>query len=161
LGINLSMNTLPTDYIYYVYKHVDPRTDELLYIGHGARGRAWIHGSKLSVLRSQEHLNHLESMTLDGFIASDWVHVVQQGVSKKDACVIEQTLIRELKPLYNLPQGKSLLKLDGNKLKTCRSLKDTGLSYLEIGLIVGVSTMTVYRALNGQTKNLQEENTHD
>jgi hypothetical protein len=140
-----------------VYKHIDPRTDELLYIGHGARGRAWVHGSKHSVLRSQEHLNHLESMTQDGFIPSDWVHIVQQGISKKDACTIEQALIRELNPKYNLPQGKSQLKLNNDKLKHCRVLKEFGASYADIALVVGVSPMTVYRALNGQTKNLKEK----
>lgn len=150
------MKTLPTDCIYYVYKHVDPRTDELLYIGHGARGRAWTHGSKLTVLRSQAHLAHLESMTFDGFIPSDWVQVTQQGISKKDACVIEQALIRELSPLYNLPQGKSQLKLNLEVLNNCRWLRDSGSSYSAIASVVGVSPMTIYRALNGQTKNLQE-----
>lgn len=150
------MKTLPTDYIYYVYKHVDPRSDELLYIGHGARGRAWTNGSKKTALRSQDHLAHLESMTYEGFIPSDWVQIVQQGISKKDACIIEQALIRELNPTYNLPQGKSLLKMDDEKLKRSRGLKDFRTSYAEIALIIGVSPMTVYRALNGQTKNLQE-----
>ena len=100
-------NHLPTDFIYYVYKHVDPRTDELLYIGHGCRGRAWVHGSDKSVLRSQEHLAYLESMTQDGFVASEWVFVLNSGLTKSDACAIEQDLIRKMKPLYNKTQGKS------------------------------------------------------
>ncbi len=153
------MSYLPTDYqsfIYYIYKHEDPRTGELLYIGHGCRGRAWIHGSRRSVLRSQDHLNHLESMTLDGFVATDWVTVVAQGLDKKSACKLEQNLIRDLKPLYNLPSGKSLLKVTPEQFEACKKLRADGLFYHHIAQEVGLSTMTVYRALNNKTKNIGE-----
>ena len=143
------------EYIYYVYKHTDPRTDELIYIGHGCRGRAWIHGSEKTVLRSTDHLAHLEAMTQEGFIATDWVEVVNSGLSKKDACKIEQELIRELQPTYNKPQGKHLLKLSKDQLDLCKELREQGLFYHQIAEEVGVSTMTVYRALNGQTKNIK------
>lgn len=52
--LNNKMKTLPTDYqslIYYVYNHVDPRDNNIIYIGHGSKGRAWTHGSKLTILR--------------------------------------------------------------------------------------------------------------
>lgn len=150
-------NYLPTDYIYYVYKHVDLRTGELLYIGHGCRGRAWIHGSKKNCLRSQEHLDHLESMTADGFIPSDWVEVLEQGLPKSEACKIENNLIRELKPKYNKPQGKHLLKVTPEMYDLCIALREEGLYYHQIAEEVGVSTMTVYRALNGKTKNIGED----
>ncbi len=149
---------LPTDYqpdlIYYVYKHVDPRNGELLYIGHGARGRAWIHGSRKSVLRSQEHLTHLESMTQDGLLASDWVQIVQSGLPKKDACRIEQDLIRSLRPTYNKPQGLQNLKATPEVVRDFKDLRDSGLSYQKVAEVTGVSPMTVYRAMNGQTKNV-------
>jgi hypothetical protein len=150
-------NYLPTDYqtfIYYVYIHVDPRDDQLLYIGHGCRSRAWIHGSGGTQLRSSEHLGHLESMTNDGFIASDWVEIIYQGLDKSSACKIEQRLIRELKPRYNKPQGLQNLKVDQGLFDRFLSLREEGLSYKEIGEVTGVSTMTVYRAVNNQTKNV-------
>lgn len=150
-------NYLPTDYIYYVYKHIDPRTGELIYIGHGCRGRAWIHGSKRTCLRSQDHLDHLESMISDGLIPSDWVHIVIQGISKKYAATLEQELIRELSPTYNKPQGKHLLKLTPETYRLCQELRDEGLFYNQIADEVGVSTMTVYRALNQKTKNIGED----
>lgn len=143
------------DLIYYVYTHIDPRTEELIYIGHGCRGRAWTHGSKLTCLRSQDHLNHLESMTEDGFVPSDWVEIVSQGLSKKDAAKAEQEMIRDLSPTYNKPQGLHLIKLDADALELCKSLRKEGKYYHEIAAEVGVSTMTVYRALNNQTKNLK------
>lgn len=153
------MTTLPTDYqafIYYVYKHTDPRTGELLYIGHGCRGRAWIHGSKLTCLRSQSHLDHLESMIQDGFNPCDWVDLIHSGISKEDACKKEQELIRLLKPKYNKPQGLALLKMTLEQLDLCKELRKNGLSYQSIANETGLSAMTVYRGLNGQTKNIGE-----
>ena len=149
-------NYLPTDYIYYVYKHIDPRTDELIYIGHGCRGRAWVHGSDKTVLRSQEHLAHLESMTQDGFVASDWVKIVATGLDKPSACKQEQELIRELKPTYNKPNGKKALKLTPEQYSLCLQMRQDGLFYHQIADEMGVSPMTIYRALNGQTKNIGE-----
>jgi len=152
-------NYLPTDYpefIYYVYKHTDPRTQDLIYLGHGCRGRAWIHGSKLTCLRSQPHLDHLEDMIQDGFNANAWVELLFTGLSKEEACSREQGLIRTLKPRYNMPQGKHLLKLTPEQFDLCKALRKEGLFYHSIAKEVGVSTMTVYRALNGQTKNIGE-----
>jgi len=152
-------NYLPTDYqafIHYVYKHVDPRDGKLLYIGHGSRGRAWTHGSDKTVLRSQEHLSHLEEMTQDGFVASDWVEMVYSGLDKSDACLKEQELIRQLNPLYNKPQGKKVLKLTPEQYSLCLQMRQDGLFYHQIADEMNVSPMTIYRALNGQTKNIGE-----
>ena len=148
------MTDYQTEFIYYVYKHIDPRNGELFYIGHGARGRAWIHGSKRSVLRSQEHLERLESLTQDGFVATDWVELECSGLSKKAACGLEQSLIRELKPTYNKPQGLHNLKAVPELVKGFRGLRESGLSYQKVAEATGVSSMTVYRAINGQTKNV-------
>lgn len=147
---------LPTDYqfIYYVYKHTDPRTNEIIYIGHGCRGRAWIHGSKLTCLRSQPHLDHLEGMTQAGFTPQDWVELIVTGITKEDACKIEQDLIRKINPTYNMPQGKHLIKLTPEQFQMCKKLREGGAYYNVIANEVGVSAMTVYRALNGQTKNI-------
>jgi len=152
-------NYLPTDYqafIHYVYQHVDPRTDEIIYVGHGSRGRAWTHGSKHTVLRSQEHLDHLESMTQEGFVPSDWVQILHSGLNKPEACVIEQDLIRKIKPRYNKPQGISALKITPEQYQLAQELREYGKYYHEIAYEIGVSTMTVYRALNNQTKNIGE-----
>jgi predicted DNA-binding protein (UPF0251 family) len=152
-------NYLPTDSepIYYVYKHTDPRTQELIYIGHGARGRAWTHGSKLTALRSQEHLAHLEDMVYSGYNPCDWVALIYKGLTKEAACKQEQEFIRSLKPRYNLPQGKQLLKLTPEQFELCKVMREEGLFYHDIAKEVGVSTMTIYRALNGQTKNIGDD----
>jgi DNA invertase Pin-like site-specific DNA recombinase len=96
-------------------------------------------------------------MTYDGFVASDWVQVLETGLDKSSACVIEQNLIRELKPTYNKPLGRHLLKLTPEHYILCEELRASGLSYYAIAEEIGLSTMTVYRALNGQTKNIGED----
>jgi hypothetical protein len=116
-----------------------------------------VHGSDKTVLRSQEHLAHLESMTQDGFVPSDWVSLHNQGMTKSDACAEEQELIRILKPTYNKPQGKKSLKLTPEQYLLCLQMRQDGLFYHQIAVEMGVSTMTAYRALNGQTKNIGED----
>lgn len=144
----------PGDEIYYVYSHVDPRDDEVIYVGHGCRGRAWIHGSKRTCLRDQDHLSHLEDLTLNGFLASDWVEVLVSGISKSKACKVEQEFIRDLRPRYNKQMGLSTLKVTEAMFSTMVELREDGMSYKEIGEIIGVSIMTAYRALNNKTKNI-------
>jgi len=145
------------NYIYYVYQHTDPRTGEVIYIGHGCRGRAWIHGSGGSVLRSKEHLAHLEELTQEGYLPSKWVSILISGLSKSEACQREQENIRLLQPTYNKPQGKHLLKLTPEQFSLCLEMREDGMPYHLIAEEVGVSTMTVYRAINKQTKNIGED----
>jgi hypothetical protein len=153
----MTNNYLSTDFIYYVYQHKDPITDEIIYIGHGCRGRAWTHGSDKTVLRSQEHLAHLEKMTREGFIPSDWVSILISGLLKTDACKREQEYIRTLQPTYNKPQGKQNLKLTPEQFTLCQKMREDNMFYHQIADEIGVSTMTVYRALNGQTKNIGDD----
>lgn len=142
------------DYVYYVYSHVDPRNGNTFYVGHGARGRAWIHGSKRTCLRSQDHLAGLDDLTDSGYIATDWVHIIKKGLSKSDACFLEQSIIRDISPEYNKPQGLQHMKINEEIFNNINSLREEGVSYKDIGVIVGLSAMTVYRAVNKQTKNI-------
>jgi len=96
-------------------------------------------------------------MTQDGFVPSDWVSLHNVGLTKSDACAEEQRLIRQLKPLYNKPQGKKALKLTPEQYTLCLQMRQDGMFYHKIADETGVSTMTVYRALNNQTKNIGEE----
>jgi len=93
-------------------------------------------------------------MTQDGFVATDWVSIIVGGLKKKAAAKYEQELIREALPIYNMPQGKHLLKVTPEIYTLCKELREDGLYYNQIADEVGLSAMTVYRALNGQTKNI-------
>ena len=152
-----NMKNLPTDY-YYVYSHVDPTTGELMYIGHGYGPRAWIHGSRKTVLRSQDHLDWLHRMNTLHFLPTDYVIILERNLTKAVACKHEQQYIRTLNPLFNKPQGLQNMKVTKDSLEVMKGLRDEGFYYREIAEQLNLSTMTVYRALNNQTKNLGENN---
>ena len=99
---------------------------------------------------------HLEALTQKGLVATDWVELLATGLTKKEACQLEQSLIRSHGPLYNKPNGKHLLRMTPDKMRQCKELREQGLSYSQVADATQVSTMTVYRALNGQTKNIGE-----
>jgi hypothetical protein len=116
-----------------------------------------VHGGKKTVSRCPEHFYHLESLVRDGFHAGDWVTIMGSGYTKSDACELEREYIKSLNPTYNKPQGKSLIKLTPGQYNLCVDMRNDGMYYHQIAKEVGVSAMTVYRALNGQTKNIGEE----
>lgn len=147
-------NYLPTE-TYYVYEHFHPDTDEVVYIGHGWKGRAWTHGNASTVLRSQEHTKWLDSINLKGYLPCDYVRILARGLYKTDACKLEQELIREKQPTFNKPQGLQHLKVTDEVLERMLHQRKLGGSYSTIAKEVGLSAMTVYRAVNKQTKNLQ------
>jgi len=135
--------------IHYVYMHTDPASDDLLYVGHGCRGRSWT-----SLSHSEDHTFHLEMMTKAGYTADDWVSIVEAGLTKRAACDIERHLIDDLHTMYNKVQGFKLLKLTPKDLTLAMELRDTGMSYQSIAKQFDVFTMVVWRALTGNTKSM-------
>lgn len=66
----------------------------------------------------------------------------------------ENKLIRQIQPKFNKPQGLQNMKVTPKILKAATYLRTKGCSYKRIGEILNLSTMTIYRAVNNQTKNL-------
>ena len=68
---------------YYVYLHVDPKTDEVLYVGKGCGGRAW------DVTRNRggslEHMDYLISLCEEGYTPDDWVKIIHKNISEMEA----------------------------------------------------------------------------
>ena len=143
--------------IHYVYKQCHPKTGKCFYVGHGRHERAWrcsTSGDEVNYgHRNKDHSEYLFDLQLEGYIPTDWVHIVAKGLTKTEACKIEQELIRELRPTYNKPMGLSLLTLKGKSLEKAQRLRKQGLFYNQIAEEIGSSTMTVWRALNGKNKN--------
>lgn len=141
---------LPT--IYYVYKHVCPETGKLLYIGQGSKGRAWVYAQ--GTLRSKDHDKYLMSLTGKGFISLDWVQIIDKALTKEEAFLLETLLIWDSEefPIFNSKRDYNC-KLNKEDLIKIKSLREKGMSYESIGKEVGLSTMTVFRALTGKTKN--------
>lgn len=100
----------------YVYLHRCPETDEVFYCGHGTKARAWRCDTYESPTRcghrSKKHSDFLNSLMVKGFCPDDWVEIVDKGLSKKDACLLERMLICYYEPRFNKKQGQALLKLD-------------------------------------------------
>ena len=57
----------------------------------------------------------------------------------------------------NKCQSLKNLKLSPDQFTLCQEMREDGMFYSQIAEEVGVSAMTVYRALNGQTKNIGED----
>ncbi len=145
---------LPSVYqsIYYVYTHTDPETEEVIYVGKGSRGRAW-HCAETNS-RGYTHAQHLNTLTLQGYTPDSWVTIIASGLTSEEAYKLETDLIWSLEPFPKYNDKKdSCCVLDNAKLILISKLRDEGLSYASIANEIEVATMTVYRALNGHTKN--------
>jgi len=152
---------LPTDYQkYYVYVHRDPNTGGVVYIGMGQGSRAWMMrnsgGDRARYgHRREAHYRWFQELEAEGYTLADIVEIVQSGLSKSDALALEEQLIAKegYTNLFNVsPEDRAGLSLIPELIQDARAWREEGLTYKEIGIVLGVSTMTIHRALNGQTK---------
>lgn len=146
---------------YYVYKHVDPETKELMYVGMGKGSRAYATKTvkvKQAAYghRSPEHAFHLEALLKDGYLPHEWIEFVERSLTKRQALKIEKELVNKLKPFYNRKFGIKNLKFDLEGIRKMKELRDQGLSYKNIGKQMKCSTMVAYRILNNQSPNYTE-----
>ena len=57
--------------------------------------------------------------------------------------------------MFNKPQGARILKFTPEVQEQAIELRKEGLSYKGIGDVLGLATMTIYRGLTGETKNVK------
>ena len=81
--------------MYYVYAHVDPSSEELLYIGKGKDGRAWV--------IDRRGAGHEE--ILWGFVADhgrgSYVRIIADHLTEDDALFVERCLVALNQPALN------------------------------------------------------------
>jgi hypothetical protein len=141
--------------MYYVYVHYDPATEDWVYIGHGKGSRAWyFNGGESNSARSVAHNTWCQAMCNLGYLPTEFVTVLERGLTKEQACLLEQRLIREERTAFNAIIGQGILKMTPDKVALCRQLREKGVAYGVIAKEIGLSTMAVWRALNGETKNV-------
>jgi hypothetical protein len=72
---------------YYVYQHIDPDTQQVVYIGKGCGGRAW----DVTRCRSQnkDHQDWMVSLCQKGFVPSDWVIICHKNLSEAESFLKE------------------------------------------------------------------------
>jgi hypothetical protein len=157
-------NYLPTDYqsFYYVYCHEHPIDGTVVYVGMGQKGRAWsiansggdnaAYGS-----RNKDHYNWFLQLEANGHTLDEIVSIRAKGLTKREALDLEKDLMNEYQPVFNKVAGLNNLKMTEEKYLVAVAMREDGLSYATIGVELDLSPMTVYRALNGQTKNIGEE----
>jgi hypothetical protein len=140
---------------YYVYQHVDPSTDEVVYIGMGSAGRAWLVGETHSTARKKAHNKWADDLLNEGTTPDQFVEVLNRGLPKSEALLLENILIHKLKPKFNRSIRHGCLKVTVEIYDMAKDLKEDGYSYNHIAKVFGLSPMTIYRALNKQTVSLE------
>ena len=129
--------------VYYVYTHIDPVTQELMYVGKGTRGRAWW----MEKSRNKEHYDAITQILDTGnYTMDDIVTIEEKGLTEKEAYVLEEELINELEPPLNRPYGMKS-SITEQQLDEMLKLRKEDKSYSFIADVFNVSTMTVYRQL--------------
>lgn len=96
--------------IHYVYKHIDPRTGEVVYVGNGCRSRAWQFGTwknnpknkPWQGHRKPEHHAWFLDLEKDGFHLGQIVVIEQTLLSPADSRILERKLIEQYKPKFNI-----------------------------------------------------------
>lgn len=90
--------------IFYVYDHIHPVTGEVVYIGKGCHGRAW----DVTRCRGQHkaHQDWMKGLCAKGFTPADWVRILYQGLTEKQALDEEHYLINEGCPVFNRQSGE-------------------------------------------------------
>ena len=133
---------------YYVYVYKEEGST--VYVGMGQKGRAWHCGYMRG--DSQERQDWKAEQIEKGKLPGDWVTIIERGLSKAEARELEVFMIEEIRPklnrLNNPDYDHRKIPLD---LKKIKQLRKAGLSYANIALKLGVSTMTVYRQFNKET----------
>ena len=150
------MSELPSTYqsdcrkIYYVYFHIDPESSEVVYVGKGSRGRAWHCAESNS--RGEDHALWMNGLIQEGFTPDAWVKIVESSLEEAEAFQLEKEEVDTRRPKFNSKKDGAC-KLTSFDLEEIKFWRDRGLSYEKIADKIGSSTMTVFRAYNGKTKN--------
>jgi hypothetical protein len=131
---------------YYVYKHIDPETKEILYIGMGYGPRAYTTNcSGIRGDRSKEHSLKLHQLMNEGYLPHEWVEFPIRNATIEIARTLENKYIKEFNPVFNKKHGPKRLITDRNDIEKILTLRDEGISYLKIGKMYDVSWSTIQK----------------
>mgnify|MGYP000403917419 CR=1 FL=1 len=133
---------------YYVYSYRDSDNDEVVYIGHGCKGRAWNCGYMKG---DTEERNDWKSIQIaKGLLPCDWVVIERRGLSKQEAMDMEKRLIADLRPALNRLNNPNhdFSSVSKEEVEYWEHLRNEGLSYAKIAAQSDYTTMTIWRTLN-------------
>jgi hypothetical protein len=133
---------------YYVYKHVDPITSEIVYVGKGCHGRAW--DVTRARTENKDHQKWMLELCDKGYTPDDWVILIHKGLSEKDSFSKEVEYFHNYgRPKFNRTGGeknhqskltdeeaRTIFKMTQEKTKThCEIAKDYGISRSAVSMI--------------------------
>jgi hypothetical protein len=123
---------------YYVYHHVDPKTNKAVYVGLGQYDRAW---NVRKGHRSVDHVKWLNEQYEQGYTLHDIVFVTDKNLTKEEAKEKEKETIEVLKPVFNkllnTNHWQKGRKFDKNICEFAKGLKDMGYSYKNVAFLIG------------------------
>lgn len=138
--------------VYYVYKHIDPRTQEVVYIGKGRGGRAW------DVTRSRaeykEHQEWMTSLMEKGHTPDEWVVIVTKGLSEKEA-LLEESNTRHAQGVcrFNRQSGQRNYQAkmtDAQALEAYDLVKNKKWQHKDVAAKFGVSRSAISMLVTGK-----------
>lgn len=138
---------------YYVYAYRDQDGD-VVYIGKGVKGRAWHVGYMKGDTKERHEWKEIQLN--QGRLPCDWVSIEARNLTETEAFALETKLIELYRPPLNRaknPDHKSS-KIVEEGLGFAKLLREMGYSYKNIAHLVGGSSMTIHRALNGGFKGV-------
>lgn len=131
----------------YVYEHFEPVGGDVVYVGMGQGGRAWMTDN-----RSAAHSEWIEQNLDAGYVPDEFVRVVERQLPAGEARAIEKVKIEDygINSLFNGIQGKphGCPQLSAEDRNLIKSLRDEGLTYQAISEQVGTSVGTVQYWVN-------------
>lgn len=139
---------------HYVYYHIDPKTNKLMYIGKGSGGRAW--QCSPTDRHNKKHYDWIKALLEEGYTPEDFVQIVTKDVSCSEALIIESKMIRRWKPEFNNLGVAIDTCLDEKQQKRVIQLREQNISYDRIAQELGVAAMTVHRFYKQRTNNRKE-----
>ena len=123
---------------FYVYSHIDPRTQVRKYIGIGQYDRAW---TVRKTQRKEKHVKWLEEFYLEGYTLQDIVKIEKNQLSKQEALKIENNIIKTERPLFNelgnpnhWNRGR---KYTEEMVSFVKELHAMGYGYIRIAFLIG------------------------
>lgn len=141
---------------YYVYYHVDPRDNQVKYIGKGHGQRAWMmrnsgHTAARYGHRRTEHWDWFLELETLGYTLEDIVVLHTKHLTESEALALEKKLVNQhgYDGLFNRDLSRVHKKISPEIEEAIRGYRSLGLSYKDCALMGGTrSAMTAWRIIN-------------
>lgn len=150
MGLFSPLKFITMEKTHYVYRHVDPETQETMYVGIGQSDRAW--SARISH-RNQQHVDWIVQQYEKGFTMQDIVEILNTQLCKKEAEQIEFDFVQNTKPKFNKLKNPDYWhksrSYDKELAEFAKNLHEMGYGYIRIAYLLNTNShMLVKRMIN-------------